>query len=120
MGAPVQDDNTAPESSIQQQVGGGARAETFLQGRGRIVQDPGILKDLHPGIGEGEMSTVHFIVHHHRYCKSGSMKLRNWLVTSVDTDQWMIIMLAMGTGKIVAEGSDAVNVTVARHVRSTV
>ena len=48
------------------------------------------------------------------------MELRNWLVTSVDTDQWMIILLAMGTGKIVAEGPDAVNVTAARHVRSTV
>ena len=48
------------------------------------------------------------------------MELRNWLVISVDTDQWMIILLAMGTGKIVAEGPDAVNVTVARHVRSTV
>ena len=32
----------------------------------------------------------------------------------------MIIRLAMGTGKIVAEGSDVVNVTVARLVRSTV
>ena len=120
VGAPVQDGNTAPGSSIQPQEGGGARAETFLQGRGRMVQDPRILKDLYPGIGEGEMSTVHFIVHHRRYYKGGSMKLRKWLVTSVDTDQWMIILLAMGTGKIVAEGSDAVNVTVARHVRSTV
>ena len=64
------------------------------------------------------MSTVHFIVHHRYYCKGGSMKLRNWLVTSVDTDQWMIILLAMETGKTVAEGPDAVNVTVARHVRS--
>ena len=120
MGGPVHDGNTTAGSSIQPQDGGGAWEETFLQGRGRIVQDPGILNDLYPRIGEGEMSTVHFIVHHRCYCKGGSMKLRNWLVTSVDTDRWMIILLTMGTGKTVAEGPDAVSVTVGRLVRSTV
>ena len=85
-----------------------------------MVLDPLVLKYLYPGIGEDEMSAVHFIVHYRGYCKGGSKELRNWLVTSVDTDQWMIILLAMGTGNIAAEGPDAVNVTVARHVRSTV
>ena len=54
-----------------------------------------------------------------RYCKLGSKKLKKWLVTSVDTDQWMIVLLAMGTGKITAGGDDAVDVTVARHVKSS-
>ena len=26
-----------------------------------MVQDPGVLNDIYPGIGEGGMSTVHFI-----------------------------------------------------------
>ena len=120
VGGPVYDGNTSAKSSIQPQEGGGAWEETFLQGRGRMVQDPGVLNDIYPGIGEGGMSTVHFIVRHRCYRKGGSMKLRNWLVTSVDTDQWMINLLTMGTGKTVAEGPDAVNVTVARQVRSTV
>ena len=66
------------------------------------------------------MSTVHFMVHHRCYCKGDSMEVRNWPVVSVGTDQWMIILLAMGTGKPDAEGPDMVNVTVARQVRSTV
>ena len=54
-----------------------------------------------------------------RYCKLGWKKLKKWLVTSVDTDQWIVILLAMGTGKITADGDDAVDVTVARHVKSS-
>ena len=77
VGGPVHDGNTAPGSSIQPQEGGGARAETFSQGRGRRVQDPGILKYLYPDIDEGEMPTVHFIVRHRRYCKGGSLELRS-------------------------------------------
>ena len=40
-------------------------------------------------------------------------------MTSVDTDQWMIILWTMGTGKITADRDDAVDVTVARHVKSS-
>ena len=116
----VRDGNPVTVSSIQPQRMSEARERIFLQGRGPMVQDPEVLKDLYPGIGEGEMSSVHFIVHYRRYCKGSSGDLRNWLVTSVDTDQWMVILLAMGTGKILSEGQDAVNVTVARYVRSTV
>ena len=85
-----------------------------------MVQDPWALENLHPGNGEGEMSAVHFIVCYRRYCKGSSRELRNWLVTFVDTDQRMIILLATRTGKIVSEGQEAVNVTMARPVRSTV
>ena len=64
-----------------------------------MVQDPGVLKDLYPRIVEGEMLAVHCIVHYQRYCKCSSRELINSLVTSVDTDHWMIILLAMGTEK---------------------
>ena len=117
---PVPGGNTAAEPSIQPQGVVKTQERTFLQGRGPMVQDSRVLRYLYPGIGEGEMLAVHFIVHFRRYCKGGSKELRRWLVTSVDTVQWMIILLAMGTGKVVAEGAGAVNVTVAWHVRSTV
>ena len=96
---PVPGGNTAAESSIRPQGVVKTQERTFLQGRGPMVQDSRVLRYLYPGIGEGEMSAVHFIVHSRRYCKGGSKELRNWLVTSVDTDQCMIILLAMGAGK---------------------
>ena len=52
-----------------------------------------------------------------RHCKLGLKKLKKWLVTSVDA--WMAILLTMGMGKITVDGGDAVDVTVARHVKST-
>ncbi|CAN0105118.1 unnamed protein product [Sphacelaria rigidula] len=67
-----------------------------------------------PGIGEGEMSTVHFIIHSGRlFGKS----LKKWLVTSIDIDQWIIVLLAMSSGFIKPHGSGAVLVTVNRIVK---
>ncbi|CAM9320725.1 unnamed protein product [Sphacelaria rigidula] len=66
-----------------------------------------------PGIGEGEMSTVHFIIH------SGTLfgkSLKKWLVTSSDTDQWIIVLLAMSSGCIKPHGAGAALVTVKRIV----
>ncbi|CAB1106379.1 unnamed protein product [Ectocarpus sp. CCAP 1310/34] len=60
-------------------------------------------------IGEAELSLVHFIVWAKKYWGRNS---ENWLVTSVDTDQWMIILLAMRTGFLKASGEGAVEVTV--------
>ena len=59
------------------------------------------------------MSTVHFIIH------SGALfdrHLKRWLVTSIDTDQWMLVLLAMSCGYIEPQGSNAVQVTVKRIV----
>ncbi|CAM9984813.1 unnamed protein product, partial [Sphacelaria rigidula] len=66
-----------------------------------------------PGIGEGEMSAVHFIIH------SGTLfqkHLKKWLMTSTDTDQWILVLLAMSCGHIEPQGSNAVQVTVKRIV----
>ncbi|CAN0185998.1 unnamed protein product, partial [Pylaiella littoralis] len=54
-----------------------------------------------------------FIVQAKRYWGKDFDK---WLVTSVDTDEWMIILLAMSTGKIKPQGPGAVEVTVQRIV----
>ena len=59
------------------------------------------------------MSTVHFIIH----CEALFGKhLKRWLVTSIDTDQWMIVLLAMSCGYIEPQGSKAMQVTVKRDV----
>ena len=44
-------------------------------------------------------STVQIVVNYGLYVKP-SVQLTEWLVTSVDTDQWMLVLLAMGTGRI--------------------
>ena len=64
------------------------------------------------------MSTVHFVVNYGLYVKPG-VQLTKWLVTSVDSDQWMSVLLAMGTGRIPTCGQSCMDVTVIRHVRST-
>ncbi|CAM9547720.1 unnamed protein product [Sphacelaria rigidula] len=59
------------------------------------------------------MSAVHFIIH------SGTLfqkRLKKWLVTSTDTDQWVLVLLAMSCGHIEPQGSNAVQVTVKRIV----
>ena len=96
-----------------------ARVHSFLQGQGDTVDTQGSFSRPYPRIGEGEMATAHFVVNYRRYRTAGSPDLTKWLVTSVDTDQWMIILLGMGTGKIIVEGPQAVDVTVARHVKKT-
>ena len=80
---------------------------TFLQGRGRHLTR-GSLSDIDPRIGEGEMSTVHFVVNYGLYVKPG-VQLTKWLVIAVDTDQWMLVLLAMGTGRIPTCGQSCVD-----------
>ena len=89
---------------------------TSIQGHGELLGGVPLSK-LDPQIGEGEMATVHFIFNYRRYL-APPVALNKWLVTSVDTDQWVLILLAMGTGRISEEGSSRVDVTVARHLRS--
>lgn len=48
--------------------------------------------------------------------KNWSKDFGKWLFTSVDTDEWMIILLAMSTGKKLAHGPEAVQVTMQRIV----
>lgn len=50
----------------------------------------------------------------------GKAALKEWLVKPVDTDQWMLVLLATGTGRTVEEGSYSLDVTIARHVKPTV
>ncbi|CAB1121317.1 unnamed protein product [Ectocarpus sp. CCAP 1310/34] len=76
----------------------------YRRGADRSVQ-----RERGPNIGEAELSLVHFIVWAKKYC---GRNFENWLVTSVDTDQWMIILLAMSTGFLKASGEGAVEVTV--------
>ncbi|CAN0247626.1 unnamed protein product [Pylaiella littoralis] len=74
---------------------------------------PGVRRQRGPDIGEAKLSLVHFIVQAKRYWGKDFDK---WLVTSVDTDEWMIILLAMSTGKIKPQGPGTVEVTVQRIV----
>ena len=66
-----------------------------------------------PGIGEGELSTTHAIIHHAAYTRGE--KRSAWLVTSVDTDQIVHLLLAMASDKINPTGTDKVQVTVRRR-----
>ena len=52
----------------------------------------GELSEIDPRIREGEMSTVHF-----RYVKVDVHPLK-WLVTSIETDQWIFVLLDIDTG----------------------
>ncbi|CAN0344877.1 unnamed protein product [Pylaiella littoralis] len=71
------------------------------------------VKELGPGIGEGELSTTHAIIWHSNYTSRAAV--RSWVVTSVDTDQIVHILLAMADGRIKPTGDDQVNVTVRRR-----
>lgn len=66
-----------------------------------------------PGIGEGELSTTHAVIWHHEY--TGEAPVKSWMVTSVDTDQLIHLLLAMAEGKIETRGDDKVRVTVRRR-----
>ncbi|CAM9752266.1 unnamed protein product [Sphacelaria rigidula] len=59
------------------------------------------------------MSAVHFIIHSERLFER---QLKKRLITSIDTDQRIIVLLAMATGWIPTRGADAVQVTVKRIV----
>lgn len=61
-------------------------------------------------IGEGELSTTHMVVHHGQYAPGISCK--KWVITSIDTDQTVHVILAMSSGKIPV---DEVDVTVKRR-----
>ncbi|CAN0430768.1 unnamed protein product [Pylaiella littoralis] len=97
-------DDTSGESGLGPRV----IKEPLLHFRNGTAGDMGIHRHREPDIGEAELSIVHFIVWDKKYWGN---KFRRWLVTSVDTDEWMIIQLAMSTGKIAARGPEAVQVT---------
>lgn len=86
----------------------GARADSAAR------VDSGVHRERGPDIGEAELSNVHFIVWSKKYFGE---RITEWLVYSVDTDQWMIVLLAMSTGFLKATpGDEHVKVTVEKRV----
>lgn len=66
-----------------------------------------------PDVGEGGLSAVHCFVHAEKNFVEQPMR---WLVTSIDADQCMIILLTRSTEDIVPDGKGGVKVTVRRVV----
>ncbi|CAN0556436.1 unnamed protein product [Ectocarpus sp. 12 AP-2014] len=87
--------------------------ETLLHFRNGNDSIPGVERQRGPDIGEAELSVIHFIVWAKKYWGKSFDK---WIVSSVDTDLWMIILLAMTTGWLRPRGEGAVDVTVQRVV----
>ncbi|CAB1115324.1 unnamed protein product [Ectocarpus sp. CCAP 1310/34] len=75
----------------------GLGPEHLLHFRNGFTSGTVVQRDRGPDVGEAELSVAHFIVWAEKYW---GKKLDKWLVTSVDTGLWMIILLAMSTGKI--------------------
>ncbi|CBJ31813.1 hypothetical protein Esi_0285_0022 [Ectocarpus siliculosus] len=73
----------------------------------------GVERQRGPDIGEAELSVIHFIAWAKKYWGKSFDK---WVVSSVDTDLWMNILLAMTTGWLTPRGERAVDVTVLRVV----
>lgn len=70
-----------------------------------------------PAIGEGELAVVYFIINWNKHC---ALKPARGLVTHVDTDQPILILLAMAMSVPSAVGIDSdsrTNVTVKRVVQ---
>ena len=65
-----------------------------------------IIREFRPG-----SDCIHFIVWAKKYWGKEFVR---WLLTSVDTDLWMIVLLAMSTGHILAEGEQVVDVSVCK------
>ena len=65
-----------------------------------------------PRIGEGELATTHFVIHHAKI--TDGKVLRRWTVTSIDTDQIMHLLLAMACGIIQPQGENKTEVTARR------
>lgn len=63
----------------------------FLEGRGKLSRERP-LEERDPRIGEDEMATIHPIRNHGR-CFEDGMDLKKWLVASLGTDTWMLILL---------------------------
>lgn len=72
-----------------------------------------INSSVRPGIGEGEMSPVHSII---QFGRLNGNHLKHRLVSSIDTDQCVIILLTMSSGCITPKGFDAVQAIVKRFV----
>lgn len=66
-----------------------------------------------PQIEDGELATAHFVV----TCSRGK-DIRKWLIISVDTDQYIKVLLAMAMSDICPAGEDRVDVTVKRIANS--
>ncbi|CAB1117890.1 unnamed protein product [Ectocarpus sp. CCAP 1310/34] len=91
----------------------GSGPEHLLHFRNRSTSGTVVQRKRGPHVGEAELPVAHFIVWAETYW---GKKLDKWLVTSVDTDLWIIILLAMSTGKIPPNGIDKVDITVQRIV----
>ncbi|CAB1118306.1 unnamed protein product [Ectocarpus sp. CCAP 1310/34] len=90
-----------------------SETEPLLHFRDGTNTIEGVERQRGPDIGEAELSVIHFIVWAKKYWGESFDK---WIVSSVDTDLWMIILLAMTTGWLTPRGERAVDVTVQRVV----
>ncbi|CAN0447121.1 unnamed protein product, partial [Ectocarpus sp. 8 AP-2014] len=90
-----------------------SETEPLLHFRDGTDTIEGVERQRGPDIGEAELSVIHFIVRAKKYWGKSFDK---WVVSSVDTDLWMIILLAMTTGWLTPRGERAVDVTVQRVV----
>ena len=66
-----------------------------------------------PRVGEGELSTTHFVIWHHKF--NGGHRLHRWTITSIDTDQYIHVLLAMACGRIQPENAGKTEVTIRRR-----
>ncbi|CAB1101190.1 unnamed protein product [Ectocarpus sp. CCAP 1310/34] len=74
---------------------------------------PDVERHRGPDIGEAELPVIHFI---DRAKKYWGKRFDKWVVSSVDTDLWMIILLAMTTNWLPPRGEGAVDLTAQRVV----
>ncbi|CAB1103684.1 unnamed protein product [Ectocarpus sp. CCAP 1310/34] len=90
-----------------------SETEPLLHFRDGTDTIEGVERQRGPDIGEAKLSVIHFIVWAKKYW--GEI-FDEWVVSSEDTDLWMIILLAMTTGWLTPRGERAVDVTVLRVV----
>lgn len=110
----------APEdtgSTRQAEGEGASSSDHFLHQRRVDVKDVHPRSDTGPSIGgEGKLAVVHFMINWRKHC---IRRPERRLVTLTDSDQPMVILLAMATGKVSAvhtSGNPGVETTLTRVV----
>ena len=103
-----------PGAGTRDATVGGPEQIPLLHYRNGAATDGGILRHRGPNIGEAELSLVHFMVWAKKYF---GQDVKRWIISSIDTDQWMIILLAMSTSKIRPSGPGMVDVAVRKGGR---
>ncbi|CAN0004085.1 unnamed protein product [Pylaiella littoralis] len=88
---------------------GAERQQLWVWPRGALTHN----ESRGPRVGEGELATTHFVIWHRKF--NGNVPLRKWTITSIDTDQYIHVLLAMACGRIPITGPDKMEVTVRRR-----